>query len=376
MRKKTKTLLLVAALATGPLLAAEPDSSTAAVAKLNELFPDTVVAKGKGIEIKRSQVDDKMAGVKAQFAGRGQMLSQDDINRLAQQTLDGLIQVQVLTGKATAEDKAAANDAMMKQMDAYKASAGGEENLARQLRAMGTTAEELRSKLVEQFTAREVLERELKIMVTDDAVKKFYDDNPSKFERPERVRVSHILMSTKDLKDTNPDLMARKDLPEEEKKAKHKQIEELLKRAKAGEDFTKLAKDFSDDPGVKQNNGEYVFSREDSFVPEFKSAAFALGPNQISDVVTSVFGYHILKLSERIPAKKVELAEVAPNIKDYLRQEQMKPKQKEAREYIAKLRKDTQVEILDEKLKLKESPEEALPSGHPPVAAGKPEEGK
>src|SRR5512140_3184294 len=87
MRKTTKIVLLAAALAAVRLPAAEPASSSAAAAKtaskLSELFPDTVVAKGKGVEIKRSQVDDAMAGVKAQYAGRGQMLSQDDANRLA-----------------------------------------------------------------------------------------------------------------------------------------------------------------------------------------------------------------------------------------------------------------------------------------------------
>ena len=357
MTKMTNLVLLAAALAAGRLLAAEPTSSSTAAAKssskLSELFPDTVVAKGKGLEIKRSQVDDAMAGVKAQYAGRGQMLSQDDASRLAQQTLDGLIQVKVLASKASEEDKTAAKEAVTKRLDAYKTSAGGEEGLGRQLKAMGLSVEELRGRMLEQFTAQEVLERELKINVTDDAIKKFYDDNPSKFEQPEMVRASHILLSTKE-----PD--GKKDLPEDKKTAKHKQAEDVLKRARAGEDFAKLAKDYSEDPGSKDKGGEYTFPRG-QMVPEFETAAFTLKPNEISDIVTTQFGYHIIKVSEKIPAKKVELAEVAPKIKDYLKQEQMKPRQKEAREYVEKLRKDADVEILDEKLKL--TPE-GLPNEH------------
>jgi len=225
---------------------------------------------------------------------------------------------------------------------------------------MGITAEELRTKMVEQFTAQAVLERELKINVTDDAVKKFYDDNRWKFERPEMVRASHILLSTRD-----PD--TKKDLPEDKKAAKHKLAEDLLKRARAGEDFAKLAKEYSEDPGSKDKGGEYQFPRG-QMVPEFEIAAFALKPNEVSDIVTTQFGYHIIKLTEKIPAKKLDLAEVAPRIKDYLKAEQMKPKEREAREYVQKLRTDANVEILDEKLKLKESPQAALPPGHPPVA--------
>jgi peptidyl-prolyl cis-trans isomerase C len=367
MRKSTNPLLLITVLAAGPLLAAEPGSSSTAVAKssskLSELFPDTVVAKGKGLEIKRSQVDDAMVGVKAQYAGRGQMLSQDDANRLAQQTLDGLIQAKVLANKAT---EAAAKETVTKRLDGYKTSAGGEEGLGRQLKAMGLTVDELRNKMNEQFTAQEVLERELKITVGDDAIKKFYDDNPSKFEQPEMVRASHILFSTKE-----PD--GKKDVPDEKKAAKRKQAEDVLKRVRAGEDFAKLAKEYSEDPGSKDKGGEYTFPRG-QMVAEFETTAFGLKPNEISDIVTTQFGYHIIKLSEKIPAKKAELAEVSPRIKDYLKLEQMKTKQQEAREYIAMLRKEADVEILDEKLKM--SPEAALPPGHPAVASEKKPEPK
>ena len=82
-------------------------------------------------------------------------------------------------------------------------------------------------------------------------------------------------------------------------------MEGLLKRARAGEDFAKLAKEYSEDPGSKDKGGEYKFPRG-QMVPEFEAAAFSLGTNQVSDIVTTRFGYHIIKLSEKIPARKVE----------------------------------------------------------------------
>jgi parvulin-like peptidyl-prolyl isomerase len=140
---------------------------------------------------------------------------------------------------------------------------------------------------------------------------------------------------------------------DEKKLAKRKVAEELLKRARAGEDFAKLAKEFSEDPGSRENGGEYKFSRGQMVAP-FETAAFALATNQVSDIVTTQFGYHIIKLSEKIPARKITLDEsidgmkVSDQVKEILQQQQLA---KLMPDYIQKLQKDGKVEILDEKLK-------------------------
>jgi peptidyl-prolyl cis-trans isomerase C len=355
MRKTTKllgALLAGAGLAVAQALGATPGTAetsqtTKPGPKVSDLFPDAVVAKGKGVEVKRSQLDDAMISIKSTFAARGQDLPPDEMNRLEQQILDRLIQIQILLQKASDSEKAAGRETCTKRLEAIKARAGSEEALNRQLKSVGTTPEELKTKMTEESTAQIVLERELKILVSDDEVKKYYDDNPSKFEQPEMVRASHVLLSTRD-----PE--ANKELPEEQKAAKRKKAEDLVKRARAGEDFAKLAKENSDDPGSKDRGGEYAFARG-QMVPEFEAAAFSLKTNEVSDVVTTQYGYHVIKLSEKIPAKKVELAKVASEVKDYLKQDQMQKRQKELQDYLDKLKKDCNVEILDEGLKPKET---------------------
>jgi peptidyl-prolyl cis-trans isomerase C len=304
-----------------------------------------VVAKGKGIEIKRSQVDAALIGVKAGLNAQGRAVSPDQMLQFERQVLNDIIGLQILLSKATDADRAKGKEMFQKGLDRLKkdnklTDEEFDEKLATSLKVQGVTRAEWDKQRLEQATAGAVLERELKVNITDDEVKKFYDENPAKFEQPEMVRASHILIATRD-QATNSELN------EEQKKAKLKLAEDIRKRAVAGEDFAKLAKEYSEDPGSKDKGGEYTFPRG-QMVPEFEAAAFSLGTNQVSDIVTTQFGYHIIKLSEKIPAKKVELAKVSDDLKEGLKTQEL---QKQLPDYLEKLQKEANVEILDARLK-------------------------
>jgi parvulin-like peptidyl-prolyl isomerase len=347
------------------------------------LFDDPVVARGKGIEIKRGQVDDAFTAFKANLAARGTALPEEQRAIREAQLLDKLIVTQLLVNRANTNDQAKAREVADKFFIESRKAAASEESFARQIRALGMTLTQFTNRTMEQALSEAVLERELKskLTATDAQVEEFYrtgadlavraaeadleklakdpnvtlgkltegrkqiDEfkkaNLAKLEQPERVRVSHVLLATR-AKDTE------EDLPDAVKRQKREQIDKLLTRARAGEDFARLIEQHSEDRGVKETHGEYTFSRNDPFVPEFKAAAFSLQTNQISDVVTTMFGYHILKLHEKIPAKKLELEKVAKDIKDFLVQQEM---QKQMPDYLARIKQDANVEILDEKYK-------------------------
>jgi len=345
MKYITKSLvLLCAALPLATISGAEGTNNLKPLIKASDLFTNAVVAKAKGVTISRSQLDEALIGVKTAAASRGG-IPPEQMAVFERQILQRLIDVQLLNQKATDADKTAAKEQVTKRIADLKKQAGSDELFETRLKSIGMTETELLAKMGEEITAETVLKHELKVEVSDDEIKKFYDENPGKFEKPERVRAAHVLIGTKD-QNTGTDLS------DDQKAAKKKIAEDVLKKAKAGEDFAKLAKEYSEDPGSKDNGGEYTFPRG-QMVPEFESAAFSLGTNQVSDIVTTQFGYHIIKTYEKHPAKKVELAEAKDDIKEFLTGQAI---QKQLPDYLEKLEKDSSVEILDEKLKAIELP--------------------
>ena len=221
-----------------------------------------------------------MTGLKSAAAAHGQTIPPAQLTQIEGQLLDRLIQVQLLLQKATAADKSNGVQRADLQMKALLERAGSQEVLDRQLKAVGMTPAELRTKVTQESTAQAVLTRELNVTVTDAEVKKFYDDHPADFEQPEMVHVRHILLMTMDP-------VTRAPLPADQQKAKKKQIDDILKRIRGGADFATLAKQYSEDPGSKDNGGELPPFPRGQMVPEFEAAAFSLTNNQVSDVVTT-----------------------------------------------------------------------------------------
>jgi parvulin-like peptidyl-prolyl isomerase len=316
------------------------------------LFGDPVVAKGKGFEIKQSQLDVVVDGFKARTAQMGQSVPTEELEKTA---LNSLIVNQILLQEATDADKTAGK----KEADEYIAQKlkqfGSQAAVEEQLKAAGKTFDGWRTEMTEQTTATAVMIRELNATPTEAEIKKYYDDHPTASEVPEEVHVRHILLLTIDPTTHAP-------LTDDQVKSKKKQIDDVLKQARGGADFATLAKQYSEDPGSKENGGELPpFAKASAdpthaMVPEFETAAFALTNNQISDVITTQYGYHIIQMLDKIPAKKIVLTDkvpsgdstVADEIKNFLIGQKL---QELAPAYIEKLSKSPGVEILDPALK-------------------------
>ncbi|MGE0814492.1 MAG: peptidyl-prolyl cis-trans isomerase [Vicinamibacterales bacterium] len=142
------------------------------------------------------------------------------------------------------------------------------------------------------------------VQVPDADVQAFYDQNKAQYTTEARVRASHILLKTEGKDDA----------------AVRAKAEALLMQAKApGADFAALAKANSEDEGSAVNGGDLNFFGRGQMVPEFEQAAFSLKPGEISDLVKTTFGYHIIKVVENEPEQTRSLADVKPEIVDQLK---------------------------------------------------------
>jgi parvulin-like peptidyl-prolyl isomerase len=302
------------------------------------LFGDRVVAKGKGFEIKASQVEETFILFKANRAAIGQPTPQssEDIKKTEMEILDSLVSSKLILQKATEVDRTNGVAQAEKFIADKKAAAQSDSAYRRQLVISGVTPEVFEREVLDQAIIKAVVDREIrsKQTVTDADVEKFYKENPKMFEEPEKWKVAHIYLA-------NRDRMTKQEISDKEKAEKKKKLADILLRARAGVDFAKLVKENSEHGMTKDTGGEQTFVRN-QMPPEFEAAALSMKPGQISDVVNTGLGWHIIKFLEHIPAKQIELATAKDKIKDTLLQ---RATQGAIPEYVKKLRDEAQVEV-------------------------------
>jgi peptidyl-prolyl cis-trans isomerase D len=213
--------------------------------------------------------------------------------------------------------------------------------------------------------------------VGDDEVQRYLAEHPAEFQQPERRRVQYVTLAPKDFRPTLSEAEVEKyysehakefEMPpqvhaahvlvtvaqtggsEAEDKARAK-IAEVIRRAKGGEDFAKLATEFSEDPGSKAKGGDLGWISKGEMVPAFEAAAFSLARGAISpEPVRSPFGFHAIKVLEMRAGGKKPLKEVAGQIRDQLgaeagesaahaKADEVKPPLAAAKDFMAEARR-------------------------------------
>ncbi len=205
---------------------------------------------------------------------------------------------------------------------------GSKEELNSILKQRGVSNSEFMNDLKTQVKIKKLVDSMEKINVTDSDAKKFYDNNKSQFVHKEQVRASHILISANTIeliqkiksknKDINPtDLNAEVEKQVAAQKAKAESI--LAEVKKNPDNFAKIARAKSDDKTSGERGGELGFFPKEAMVPEFANAAFAMKPDTISEnLVKSPYGFHIIKVTDRMEAGTTPYEKVKEEIKAYL----------------------------------------------------------
>jgi len=165
---------------------------------------------------------------------------------------------------------------------------------------------------VESVLMEKVLQKRYgaEMKIKDSQIKKFYEDNrDTRFQEPNMVRASHILIDIRKLK------------TDEEKQIAKKKAEDILKKAQAKDaDFAALAKEHSEGPSAPRGGDLNFFPRKKAMIEPFAAAAFTLQPGQIYDsVVETQFGYHVIKVTDRKEARLIPFEEAKSGIREELK---------------------------------------------------------
>jgi len=148
-----------------------------------------------------------------------------------------------------------------------------------------------------------------KVTVDEAKIEEYYQQNLDKYQVPEQRHARHILFKV------------NQDDSEQRRKEQAQKAEEVLKLARSGDDFATLARQYSEGP-TKDSGGDLGFFSKAQMVPAFSQAVFSMKPGQISDVVETQFGYHIIQLEEIKPARTKPLSEVKAEITSTLQQKE------------------------------------------------------
>jgi peptidyl-prolyl cis-trans isomerase C len=248
------------------------------------------------------------------------------------QILDNLIDRELLLQQAKSLKMAVTPQQVDSQMQQLVQRFPSQEAFEQALTAQNVTLDAVKKDVESQLLRQQIVKKEIldKVNVSARDVQNFYDKNKDKYVEEEQIRARHILIK-----------VPQEVSPADDAKLKGK-ADNALKRAKKGEDFAALAKELSDD-GSKENGGDLGFFPRGRMVAAFEEAAFTLQPGQLSEVVRTQFGYHVIKVEERKTGRALPFDEAKEQAKEDLTQEQTYERYQQ---YMAGLRSKAKVEVL------------------------------
>jgi peptidyl-prolyl cis-trans isomerase C len=293
--------------------------------------PGDMVAKVNGKEITQEMVDrevQRLASTAAAGADPQQLASMRDM--MVQQATENMINRMLLDAAAAKEGVSVSPEQLADKMMEIKSSFPNEQEFNQRVAMMGMTPAELEKEVSTGIKFEALLNMHSGDVKTptEEEIAAFYETNRARFQQPDRVHARHILVS-----------VAKEDTPEQ-KAEKRAKADAIRKELLAGADFAATAATKSDCPS-KQQGGDLGFFGRGQMVPAFEQAAFALKQGELSDVVETDFGYHLISVLERQDAREVPLSEARQSIVGHLQDQQ---KQAAINTYIQDLRSAAKID--------------------------------
>jgi peptidyl-prolyl cis-trans isomerase C len=291
-------------------------------------LPD-VLAKVNGEAVKKEDFDRMIHTIEARA---GQPIPPDRRNEIMRGALDQLVVYTLLSQESKKRGMKVEDAEIEAKMGQLKSQFPTQEAFDKALKDRGMTLDSLRKDARVDLSVTKLMDTEVAALPgpSDLDARNFYDKNPDKFKEDESVRASHILIRVDEKADAAS------------KKKARAEIDAVLKQAKAGADFAALAKEHSQDGSAAQG-GDLNYFPKGQMVQPFNDVAFSLKKGEMSGVVTTQFGYHIIKVIDHKPGRVVPFEEAAQQIKQVLSEQK---KQQRVDAFIDGLKKKSKIEVL------------------------------
>jgi peptidyl-prolyl cis-trans isomerase C len=311
----------------GTLHAQKPEQQAAAGGK---------AAVVNGVVIQEQEVNQGLLYHQQRLlATTGQVIRPEMMMEARKMVLENLIDRELLYQQSRKKG-ITINDAQVnEQLDQLKKQYPSEQAFKDSMAEDHLTEATVKARIKMNMAVQQFVEKEFagKSDVTEGEVKAFYDGHPEYFREPEAIRVSEITIKVDPKADSAKKEEARK------------KLQDLQKRLQKGEDFAILAKDFSQSPGAAQG-GDMGMIPRGKMPQAFDDAAFALKPGEVSGVVETPLGFHLIKVHEKKPEKVVALKDVEERIRQHLAGEKVKQR---VEQYLVEIKKTAKIERIPTK---------------------------
>jgi peptidyl-prolyl cis-trans isomerase C len=244
-----------------------------------------------------------------QLIRQGVPLDDEGLKLLRKEVLENLIDNELLFEESKRRGHAAGEWEINGQFDEVQAQFPTEQEFRAALEEMNYTAVTFKGAVERRITLEKLIENDIApgITVSDDESRLYYENNPEYFIQPKQVRASHILIM---VEDQNND---------QQKQEAHEKIELVQQKLRDGGDFAALAIEYSEGPSSAQG-GELGFFQSGQMVPPFEEAAFSMKVGEVSDIVETRFGYHLIKVTDIRTEVSIPYEHAKSSIDQYLTQ--------------------------------------------------------
>ncbi|MBI4389005.1 MAG: peptidylprolyl isomerase [Nitrospinae bacterium] len=290
-----------------------------------------VLARAGDSDIKKETIWRELKDTVALYNAKGTPLTPEQEKLTVQKLVDQEIGRVLLLQKARDLSIQTAPEAVESKLQSVKAKFPSNEAFEKKLAQKNLTLDQYKENLKMDLVLEQIVQKEIepRVSVDDKEVREYYEKNLDSFKFKETVRAGVILIKLK------PDASL-----EQEKRAREK-IDLIFAQIKEGSDFADLARRFSQD-SLGSRGGDIGYFHDKQILPEFSERAFKMKVGEVSEVFRTGHGFHILKVTDRKPAKSESLEEASEKIREILKGEKIG---KETGRYTEALRKNADVKL-------------------------------